>query len=81
MADWVMLILVGLAAGWLATRIMKRRELDLVGNLVLGVIGAALGGFVFRLVGIVAYQLPGQLICATLGSMALIWLIGYFNKK
>jgi len=81
MGDWLMFVLVGLAAGWLATRIMKHRELDLVGNLLLGVIGSALGGFVFRLLGIVAYQLPGQIICATLGSMALIWLVRYFNKR
>ena len=78
LVEWV---LIGLLAGWLAGKIMKHRELDVVGNLVLGVIGALLGGFVFGLLGIVAYGLLGSLVCATLGSMALIWLVGYFNRK
>jgi len=74
-------VLIGLAAGWLAGKIMKRRELDLAGNLVLGVIGAVVGGFIFKLVGLAAYGLLGMLICATLGSMVLIWLVGHFTRK
>ena len=81
MDNLVEFVLIGLAAGWLAGKLMKRRELDLARNLALGVLGALLGGFVFRLVGLVAYGLLDSLICATLGSMALIWLVGYFSRK
>ena len=38
-------IVVGLIAGWLASRVMKGRGSGLVGDLVLGVVGALLGGF------------------------------------
>jgi len=38
-------IVVGLVAGWLASRVMKGRGSGLVGDLVLGVVGALLGGF------------------------------------
>ncbi len=38
-------IVVGLIAGWLASQVMKGRGSGLVGDLVLGVVGALLGGF------------------------------------
>jgi uncharacterized membrane protein YeaQ/YmgE (transglycosylase-associated protein family) len=38
-------IVVGLVAGWLASRVMKGRGSGLLGDLVLGVVGALLGGF------------------------------------
>ncbi|MCX6027854.1 MAG: GlsB/YeaQ/YmgE family stress response membrane protein [Chloroflexi bacterium] len=38
-------IVVGLISGWLASRVMKGRGSGLVGDLVLGVVGALLGGF------------------------------------
>lgn len=39
-------IVVGLIAGWLASKVMKGRGSGLVGDLVLGVVGALLGGLV-----------------------------------
>ena len=81
MANWVMFLLVGLAAGWLSTQIMRHRELDLFGSLCLGVLGALLGGFVFRLLGIATTNWLGALLCATLGAMALIWIVRYFNGR
>ena len=44
--------LIGLAAGWLAGQIMKGGGFGLVGDLVVGVVGAILGGFLFGLLGI-----------------------------
>ena len=38
-------VVVGLVAGWLASRVMKGRGSGLIGDLVLGVVGALLGGF------------------------------------
>ena len=38
-------IVVGLVAGWLASRVMKGRGSGLVGDIILGVVGALLGGF------------------------------------
>ena len=49
--DLAMFLLIGLAAGWLATRIMKSGG-GLVQSLLVGVIGALIGGFLFRAFGI-----------------------------
>jgi len=65
-------LLVGLAAGWLAGQIMKSGGRGLVGDLILGVIGAILGGFLFGLLGLEANSLLGSLVTATVGAIALL---------
>ena len=71
----VYFLLIGLAAGWLAGQFMKGRGFGLVGNLVVGVIGAFLGGFLLGLLGIATYGLIGNLISATIGAVVLLALI------
>ena len=81
MLELIYFLLVGLAAGWLAGQFMKGRGFGLVGNLVVGVIGAVLGGFLFRLVGLAATGLLGSLICATVGAIVLLFLLQKFGKR
>lgn len=72
----ILFLLIGIAAGWLASTLMKGRGLGLLGNLVVGVIGAFLGGFLFNMVGISAGgPLVGLLITATVGAVVLLLLI------
>lgn len=78
--DILWFLLIGLAAGWLAGQIMKRGSPGLVGDLILGVIGALLGGFLFRLAGITAAGLLGSLITATIGAVVLIYLLRLLKK-
>ncbi|MEO8032648.1 MAG: GlsB/YeaQ/YmgE family stress response membrane protein [Gemmatimonadota bacterium] len=71
----ILFLVIGLCAGWLAGKIMKGGGFGLVGDLIVGVIGALLGGWVFGLLGIGAYGLLGSLIVATIGAMLLLFLI------
>jgi uncharacterized membrane protein YeaQ/YmgE (transglycosylase-associated protein family) len=66
---------IGLAAGWLASLVMKGRRQSLGGYLVIGVIGAFLGGWLFGLLGIAAYGLVGSLVTAFAGAVVLILLL------
>jgi uncharacterized membrane protein YeaQ/YmgE (transglycosylase-associated protein family) len=68
----VWFLLIGLAAGWLAGQIMKGGGYGLVGDLIVGVIGAILGGFLFGLLGFSTNSLIGSLITATVGAIVLI---------
>lgn len=72
-------LLIGLAAGWLAGEIMKSKR-GLAGNLVIGVAGAFIGGFLGRVIGLSATGLIGSLILATLGAVVLIWAINRFGN-
>jgi len=68
----IYLVIVGAAAGFLATRLMKL-ETDIVTTVAIGIAGALIGGFVLRMVLTVA-GLLGGLIGAVLGALLLIWL-------
>lgn len=68
----VWFLLIGLAAGWLAGQIMKGGGYGLVGDLIVGVIGAILGGFLFGLLGFSTNSLIRSLITATVGAIVLI---------
>jgi uncharacterized membrane protein YeaQ/YmgE (transglycosylase-associated protein family) len=81
MLDLIYFLLIGLAAGWLAGTLMKGQGFGLVGNLIVGVIGAILGGLLFRLVGLAATGLIGSLICATVGAVVLLFLLQKFGKR
>lgn len=73
--DLVWFLLIGLAAGFLASQFVKGSGMGLLGNLVLGVIGAFVGAFLFGAVGLAAYGLLGRLIMATVGAAVLLALI------
>lgn len=77
----VWFILIGMCAGWLAGQFMKGSGFGLVGNLIVGVIGALLGGFTFNLVGLAAYGLLGQLIVATVGAVLLLVLLRLLRPR
>lgn len=73
-------VIIGLIAGWLAGLIMKGKGAGLVMNLVVGVIGAFVGGFLFRLVGLSAHGFIGSLITATVGAVVLLFVVGLLKK-
>src|SRR5437764_11853705 len=65
----------GVLAGWLARQLMKGGGFGLLGDLIVGVIGAFLGGWLFGVLGISAGGLIGSLITATIGAIVLLFLI------
>ncbi len=76
----IVLLLVGLVAGWLAGQLVRGRGFGLVVNIVIGVIGAFLGGFLFRLAGISTVTLLGQIIAATVGAVVLVFLLNAIRR-
>ena len=68
-------LLVGLVAGWLAGKITKGSGYGVLGDIVIGVVGAFVGGFLFRLVGIAAGGTLGSLIVATIGAVVLVYIV------
>ena len=79
--SFVWFLLVGLVAGWIAGQIMKGRGFGLLGNLVVGVIGALLGGFLFGLVGFGGGGLLASLFSAVVGAIVLLWVVGLVKKS
>jgi uncharacterized membrane protein YeaQ/YmgE (transglycosylase-associated protein family) len=74
-------ILIGLIAGWLAGQLMKGGGYGVVGDIVIGVIGALLGGFLFSQLGIFpGGGLLGSLIVATIGAIVFIFLLRLIKR-
>jgi len=54
---------------------------DFAGNIIIGVLGAVVGGFLFGLLGIsTSGGLFGQLITAVAGALVLLWVARFFRK-
>lgn len=67
-------IVIGIAAGWLAGKIMRGRGFGVLIDLLVGILGSVLGGFVFSLLGLYSSGLIGHLVTATVGAMLLLYL-------
>ena len=79
--DILWTLVIGLVAGWLAGVITKGKDFGLLGNLVVGVLGALLGSFVFGLLGITAWGLLGRLVIATAGAVMLLYLLRFVRRS
>lgn len=79
--QFVWFLLIGLLAGWLGGQIMRGSGFGLIGNLIVGVIGAILGGFLFGLFQIQAAGLMGELVAATVGAVVLLFLLGLIKRR
>jgi len=71
----ILFLFVGLVAGWLAGRIMKGRGFGLVGDLLVGVIGAFFGVWLFGLLGISAGGILGLLVASLIGALLLLYVL------
>lgn len=79
--DIVWFILIGICAGWLAGQIVKGGGFGVVGDLIVGVIGALIGGFLFSNAGATAGGgLLGSLLIATIGAIVLIILLRLIKR-
>lgn len=76
----IMFLIIGLAAGWLANQLMNCGDGGIISNLIVGVIGAIVGGVIFRFLSIAATGAIGELISATVGAMVLIWGLRMIKK-
>jgi uncharacterized membrane protein YeaQ/YmgE (transglycosylase-associated protein family) len=74
-------LVVGIVAGWLAGKIMKGSGYGLLGDLVVGILGAFFGGWVFGVLGIyIAGGLVGSLITATVGAVILLFAVRLIKR-
>jgi uncharacterized membrane protein YeaQ/YmgE (transglycosylase-associated protein family) len=71
---WISFLIVGLIAGWVADKIMKRDH-SLIMNLVVGVVGAYIGAFLFNLFGLATTGFIGALVVAIVGAVVLLWIV------
>lgn len=79
--EFIWFILIGLVAGWLAGQLVKGGGFGVIGDIVVGVIGALLGGFLFSTLGVsLGGGLLGAIIVATIGAVLLIFILRLIKR-
>lgn len=74
-------LLVGAVAGWLAGKLMKGGGFGLLGNIVVGVIGAFVGVYLFGAIGIQAGGIIGSIVIATVGAGIVLFVVGLIKRS
>jgi uncharacterized membrane protein YeaQ/YmgE (transglycosylase-associated protein family) len=71
--DLIMFLIIGLAAGAITSFYMGRQQ-ELVPNLLIGIVGAFIGGFIAKLLGLTAYNVIGEVVVATAGAIICLFI-------
>jgi uncharacterized membrane protein YeaQ/YmgE (transglycosylase-associated protein family) len=74
-------LLIGLIAGWLAGMLVKGGGFGVVGDMVVGVLGALIGGVLFTKLGVSSGGgMIGSIIVATIGAIILIFVLRLIKR-
>lgn len=74
-------IIVGLIAGWLTGLIMKRGGYGIVGDLILGLLGALIGGFLLGFVYHGSVGIIGSVLVAVIGAVILVAIVRLVTRR
>jgi uncharacterized membrane protein YeaQ/YmgE (transglycosylase-associated protein family) len=76
--SWIGWIIIGLLAGWIAGHLTRGRGFGCLVDVILGLVGAVIGGWIFTRLGITALGFWGSLAAATLGAILLVAIARLF---
>lgn len=77
----VVWLLIGAIAGWLAG-VLTKRGFGLVGNIVVGIVGAVFGTWLFPRIGItIGAGFISQTITATMGAVILLFVASLLGRR
>jgi uncharacterized membrane protein YeaQ/YmgE (transglycosylase-associated protein family) len=68
-------LIIGALAGWLAGVLMRGGGYGLIADIIIGIIGAVIGRWLFGLLGFHVVGVLGALITATVGAVVLIAIV------
>ena len=73
-------IIIGAIAGWLAGLLVKGYGFCIVGNIIVGILGAAIAGFLVPRLGLHTASTVGNIVAATIGAIILLLIVGLFRR-
>jgi uncharacterized membrane protein YeaQ/YmgE (transglycosylase-associated protein family) len=77
----LVILLVGLIAGWLAGQIVRGTGYGLIADMALGIVGALIGNWLFPALGLhLGSSILGAIISATLGAILLLLVLRLVNR-
>ena len=76
----IVFLIVGAVAGWLAGVIVKGHGFGLVGNIVVGIVGAFIAGWLLPTLGLGLSGIVGSIVYALIGAVILLVVIGFIKR-
>jgi uncharacterized membrane protein YeaQ/YmgE (transglycosylase-associated protein family) len=77
----IIILIIGAVAGWLAGQIVRGMGFGLIGNIVVGIVGAFVAGWLLPRIGIViGGGMIASIINATIGAVVLLVIIGLIKR-
>lgn len=74
-------VLVGAIAGWLAGLVVRGFGFGLIGNIIVGIVGAFLGGWLFGVLGLsIGVGIINTIFTAFIGAVVLLLIIRVFKR-
>jgi uncharacterized membrane protein YeaQ/YmgE (transglycosylase-associated protein family) len=73
-------IVIGAVAGWLAGVLVKGYGFGLIGNIVIGILGAGIAGLIAPALGLYTASFGGNIIAALLGALLLLLIVGLVRR-
>lgn len=74
-------LIIGALAGWLAGKIVEGYGFGFVGNIVIGILGACIGGLILPQLGLVPQSTGANFLAATLGAVILLVVLGLVQRR
>ncbi|MBP2655285.1 MAG: Transglycosylase associated protein [Firmicutes bacterium] len=75
LSNLIWYLIIGAVAGWLAGKVVRGHGFGLAVDIIVGIVGAVIGGMLLSLIGITTYGLIGNIISSTFGAVVLLWLV------
>jgi uncharacterized membrane protein YeaQ/YmgE (transglycosylase-associated protein family) len=73
-------ILIGAISGWLAGVLVKGYGFGLIGNIIIGILGAGIAGLLAPSLGIHTESMAGNIVASLLGALILLLLVGLVRR-
>ncbi|HWR95447.1 MAG TPA: GlsB/YeaQ/YmgE family stress response membrane protein [Arenimonas sp.] len=78
--DLIVFLVIGAIVGWLAGVIMKGGGFGVIGNIIVGILGAMLGGWLLPRLGVTIGGEFGGFITAVIGAVILLFIVGLLKR-
>ena len=73
-------IIIGAVAGWLAGLLVKGYGFGLIGNIVIGILGAGIASLLAPTLGVHTESMGGNIVASLLGALVLLLLVGLIRR-
>lgn len=78
--DLIIFLVIGALVGWLAGVIMKGGGFGVIGNIIVGILGSMLGGWLLPKLGVHIGGEFGGFITAVIGAVVLLFIVGLIKR-